>query len=111
MLTIIPVYEARPVDWCGSGKSLTYLPASLFRCVRASSLDACTIRFTLGVDRLEDLEDFMRSFIWLALAAPLLLVWIGSFVMYRAVGFLIHLLLIFAVISLAIHLFTGNRAK
>ncbi len=53
----------------------------------------------------------MRSFIWLALAAPLLLVWIGSFVMYRAVGFLIHLLLIFAVISLAIHLFTGNRAK
>jgi len=63
------------------------------------------------VDRLEDLEDFMRSFIWLALAAPLLLVWIGSFVMYRAVGFLIHLLLIFAVISLAIHLFTGNRAK
>jgi len=63
------------------------------------------------VDRLEDLEDFMRSFIWLALAALLLLVWIGSFVMYHVAGFLIHLLLIFAVISLAIHLFTGNRAK
>jgi len=100
-----------PVDWCGSGKSLTYLPASLFRCVRASGLDACTIRFTLGVDRLEDLKDFMRSFIWLALAALLLLVWIGSFVMYHVAGFLIHLLLIFAVISLAIHLFTGKRPR
>ncbi len=53
----------------------------------------------------------MRGFVWLALAALLLLVWIGSFVMYHVAGFLIHLLLIFAVISLAIHLFTGNRAR
>jgi predicted tellurium resistance membrane protein TerC len=58
------------------------------------------------VDRL---EDFMRGFVWLALAALLLLVWIGSFVMYHVAGFLIHLLLIFAVISLLIHLFTRRR--
>ena len=51
----------------------------------------------------------MRNFVWLALAALLLFVWIGSFVMYHVAGFLIHLLLIFAVISLLIHLFTGRR--
>ncbi|HXN51737.1 MAG TPA: lmo0937 family membrane protein [Candidatus Acidoferrum sp.] len=52
----------------------------------------------------------MRGFIWLALAVLLLCVWIGSFIVYHVAGFLIHLLLIFAVISLVIHLFTGRRA-
>ena len=52
----------------------------------------------------------MRSFIWLALAVLLVFAWIGSFVMYHVAGFLIHLLLIFAVISLVIHLFKGRRA-
>jgi hypothetical protein len=52
----------------------------------------------------------MRSFIWLALALLLLFAWIGSFIMYHVAGFLIHLLLIFAVISLVIHLLTGKRA-
>jgi len=52
----------------------------------------------------------MRGFIWLALAVLLLFAWIGSFIMYHVAGFLIHLLLIFAAISLVIHLFTGNRA-
>jgi hypothetical protein len=52
----------------------------------------------------------MRSFIWLALALLLLFAWIGSFVMFHVAGFLIHLLLIFALISLLIHLFTGRSA-
>jgi hypothetical protein len=52
----------------------------------------------------------MRSFIWLELAVLLVFAWIGSFVMYHVAGFLIHLLLIFAVISLVIHLFTGRRS-
>jgi len=52
----------------------------------------------------------MRSFIWLALAVLSSFAWIGSFVMYHVAGFLIHLLLIFAVISLVIHLFTGRRS-
>jgi hypothetical protein len=51
----------------------------------------------------------MRSFFWLTLAILLVFAWIGSFVMYHVAGFLIHLLLIFAVISLLIHLFTGKR--
>jgi hypothetical protein len=52
----------------------------------------------------------MRSFIWLVLAVLLVFAWIGSFVMFHVAGFLIHLLLIFAVISLVIHLFRGRRA-
>ncbi len=51
----------------------------------------------------------MRAFIWLALALLLLFASIGSFIMYHVTGFLIHLLLIFALISLVIHLFTGRR--
>jgi hypothetical protein len=51
----------------------------------------------------------MRSFIWLVLAVLLVFAWIGSFVMFHVASFLIHLLLIFAVISLVIHLFRGRR--
>jgi Family of unknown function (DUF5670) len=50
----------------------------------------------------------MRGFIWLGLALLLLFAWIGSFVMYHVAGFLIHLLLVFALVSLVIHLFTGR---
>jgi Flp pilus assembly protein TadB len=39
----------------------------------------------------------------------LLFAWIGSFIVYHVAGFLIHLLLIFAVIALVIQLFTGRR--
>ena len=53
----------------------------------------------------------MRGFIWLAIAVLLIFAWVGSFVMYHVAGFLIHLLLIFALISLVIHLFTGGRAN
>jgi hypothetical protein len=51
----------------------------------------------------------MRGFVWLALALLLFFAWIGSFVMYHVAGFLIHLLLIFALISLILHLFSGRR--
>jgi len=51
----------------------------------------------------------MRGFIWLTIAILLLFAWIGSFVLYHVAGFLIHLLLIFALIALVIQLFTGRR--
>jgi hypothetical protein len=51
----------------------------------------------------------MRGFVWLAVAVLLFFAWVGSFIMYHVAGFLIHLLLIFALISLVIHLFTGRR--
>ena len=53
----------------------------------------------------------MRGFVWLAVAVLLIFAWVGSFIMYHVAGFLIHLLLIFAVISLLIHLFTGSRPR
>jgi predicted membrane protein len=50
-----------------------------------------------------------RMSMFLVLALVLFLVWIGSFVMYHVTGFLIHLLLIFAVISLIFHFFRGKK--
>jgi hypothetical protein len=52
----------------------------------------------------------MRGFIWLTIAVLLLFAWIGSFIVYHVAGFLIHLLLIFALIALVIQVFTGRRA-
>jgi hypothetical protein len=51
----------------------------------------------------------MRGFIWLTVAVLLLFAWIESFIVYHVAGFLIHLLLIFAVIALVIQVFTGRR--
>jgi pilus assembly protein TadC len=53
----------------------------------------------------------MRGFVWLTLALLLIFAWIGSFIMYHVAGFLIHLLLIFALVSLVIHLFTSRRGR
>jgi hypothetical protein len=46
----------------------------------------------------------------LLLALILVLCWIGGFFLFHVSSFLIHLLLIFAVISLVAHLFTGRKA-
>jgi hypothetical protein len=50
----------------------------------------------------------MRFGPFLILAILLLVLWAGGFVFFHVAGFLIHLLLIFAVISLILHLFTGG---
>lgn len=47
---------------------------------------------------------------FLVLAVILLLVWIGSFVLLHVTSFLIHLLLIFAVISFIMHFVTGRKS-
>lgn len=47
---------------------------------------------------------------FLILAVVLLLAWIGGFAMFHVAGWMIHLLIIFAVISLIMHLVTGRRA-
>lgn len=51
----------------------------------------------------------MRFGPFLGIAILLLLLWVGGFVFFHVAGFLIHLLLIFAIISLLAHLFTGSR--
>jgi hypothetical protein len=52
----------------------------------------------------------MRGFIWLGLALLLYLAWVGSYVMYHVAGFLIHLLLLFALMSVIIYVFSDIEA-
>lgn len=51
----------------------------------------------------------MRFGPFLGIALILLLLWAGGFLMYHTAGFLIHILLILAVISLVVHLFAGPK--
>ncbi len=51
----------------------------------------------------------MRFGPFLGLAILLALLWMGGFVFFHVAGFMIHLLLILAVISLIAHFFTGTR--
>ena len=51
----------------------------------------------------------MRFGPFLGLALLLALLWVGGFVFFHVAGFMIHLLLILAVISLVLHLFRGRR--
>jgi hypothetical protein len=46
---------------------------------------------------------------FMILAVVLIVMWLGGFVMFKSAGLLIHLLLIFAVISLILHFVTGRR--
>jgi hypothetical protein len=52
----------------------------------------------------------MRFGPFLGLAILLFVLWIGGFLMFHVAGFFIHLLLIFAVIFLVIHLFSGRSS-
>jgi hypothetical protein len=47
---------------------------------------------------------------FLILAAVLVVLWIGGFVMFKTAGLLIHLLLLFAIISLILHFVSGRRS-
>lgn len=47
---------------------------------------------------------------YLILAVVLVLLWVGSFTVLHITGFLIHLLLIVAVISIVLHFVTGRRS-
>jgi hypothetical protein len=47
---------------------------------------------------------------WLLLALILVILWAGGFFVMHISSFFIHLLIIFAVISLILHFVTGRRA-
>jgi Family of unknown function (DUF5670) len=47
---------------------------------------------------------------FLILAVVLVILWIGGFTVFHVTGFLIHLLLIFALISVVMHFITGRRS-
>jgi len=52
----------------------------------------------------------LRDFVFLLLFFILLVVWGFSWLAYHVAGGMIHLLLLFAVISLVLHFFRGRRA-
>jgi hypothetical protein len=54
------------------------------------------------------MEAHMRFGIFMVLAIVLMFAWLGAFLVFHIAGALIHLLLLFALISLVIHLFTGG---
>jgi hypothetical protein len=56
----------------------------------------------------ESSED--RMSIWTILFVVLLIAWLGGFTVFHVAGGLIHLLLVFAVISLVLHFVLGPRA-
>jgi len=47
--------------------------------------------------------------VWTILFVVLLVAWIAGFTMFHVAGGLIHLLLVFAVISLVLHFVPGRR--
>jgi hypothetical protein len=47
---------------------------------------------------------------FLILAIVLFVIWIGSFLAFKTAGLLIHLLLLFAIISVIMHFVSGKRA-
>jgi hypothetical protein len=51
----------------------------------------------------------MRFGPFLGIAILLLILWAGGFLMFHVASALIHLLLLFAVIALIVHLFTGSK--
>ncbi len=51
----------------------------------------------------------MRDFVWLALGVLLFLAWGLSYVVFHVAGFLIHLLLFFALISVIVDAFVAKR--
>ncbi len=51
----------------------------------------------------------MRGFVWLGLGVLLFLAWAISYFVFHVNGVLIHLLLVFALISFMIYVFGGKR--
>lgn len=48
--------------------------------------------------------------IWTVLFVVLLIAWIGGFTVFHVAGAMIHLLLVFALISLVLHFVMGRKA-
>ncbi|MEG9435846.1 lmo0937 family membrane protein [Edaphobacter sp. HDX4] len=47
---------------------------------------------------------------FLILAVVLFVIWIASFLVFKTAGILIHLLLLFAILSVVMHFISGKRA-
>jgi hypothetical protein len=60
------------------------------------------------IPKLEEEEEQDMS-IWTILFVVLLVAWLGGFTVFHVAGGLIHLLLVFALISLVLHFVMGSR--
>jgi hypothetical protein len=69
--------------------------------------DAGASSWVTTIDRLNEGETMS---IWTILFIILLIAWIGGFTVFHVASGLIHLLLVFAVISLILHFVMGTRA-
>ena len=47
---------------------------------------------------------------FLTLAIILFVIWIGVFLLFKTAGFVIHLILLFAIVSVIMHFISGKRA-
>lgn len=47
---------------------------------------------------------------FLGIGLVLVILWVAGFVVFHTAGFLIHLLLVFALISIIVHFFRGKTA-
>jgi len=63
-----------------------------------------------GTDQ-QSIEENEEAYVFIVLFVVLLFAWLGGFLVFHVSGFLIHLLLLFAVISLIAHLFRRNTAS
>jgi hypothetical protein len=53
----------------------------------------------------------MEVVMFLILALVLVLAWIGGFIVFHTAGFFIHLLLVFAIISIIFHFLRGRSTN
>jgi hypothetical protein len=60
----------------------------------------------LGVCEARALEE--REFMWLIIGIVLVVLWLGGFLVFHTAGFLIHILLVLAVISIIFHFLRGG---
>ena len=51
----------------------------------------------------------MRFGPFLVIAILLLIIWLGGFLMFHIASALIHILLVLALLSFVVHLFTGSK--
>jgi hypothetical protein len=85
-----------------------YSVLGMVRTRESSDIHRDNLRFTFSM-KTHAPGGNMRFGPFLGIAILLMILWLGGFLMFHVAGGLIHLLLLFAVISLIVHFVTGAR--
>jgi len=86
------------------------LSAPDFFCFAEQRKHASSGSYDQIVRQARDIGEEEEAQMFLILAIVLVVVWLGSFLLFKTAGLLIHLLLLFAVVSLIMHFISGKRA-